>query len=62
MKKPWNIIASILQLVVGLGAVAAFVVVCLQGESMGKWIPTLILALGFIGLGIVGIVDAVSGR
>lgn len=57
MKIKWNLFASIFQLVIGLLAIAAFVVLAVNGESMGRWIVTLILALAFIVLGLIGIMD-----
>lgn len=57
MKSKFRLIASIFQLVVGILAVLAFVVVGLSGEDMTKWIITLILAVAYVVLGVIGIVD-----
>lgn len=57
MKGKWNLIVSIFQLVIGILAILAFVVVGLDGEDMTKWIITLILAGAYVVFGIVGIVD-----
>lgn len=55
MKSRWNLFASIFQLVIGVLAIAAFVVLATSGESVGRWIVTLILAIAFVVLGIIGI-------
>ena len=62
MKSKFNLIASIFQLVVGVAAVSAFVVLGLSGENMSKWIVTLILSIAFVVLGIIGIIDYKSNK
>ena len=62
MKSKRNLIVSIFQLVIGLLAVAAFVVAALNDENMIKWIITLILAIAFIVFGLLGIIDYKSNK
>ena len=57
MKNKRNFIISILQVVIGLLAIAAFFVVGFSGENMTKWIITLVLAVAYVVLGIIGIFD-----
>ena len=57
MKKKWPLISSIIQLCIGVLTVASFVVLAIAGEDMRRWIVTVILAVAFVILGIVGIVD-----
>lgn len=57
MKSKWNLISSIIQLIIGISSIVTFVVLGLNGENMIKWIVTLILSIGFVILGIVGIID-----
>ena len=57
MKSKWNLISSIIQLVVGILAIIAFIIIAVSGENMIKWIVTLILAIAFVILGIIGIID-----
>ncbi len=45
MKNKFNLIASIFQIVVGIAAVLAFVVLGLSGEDMSRWLVTLILSI-----------------
>ena len=61
MKTRWNLFASIFQLVIGLLAIAAFVVLAVNGEGMGCWIVTLILAIAFVVLGVIGILHYKNG-
>jgi len=57
MKSKWNLISSIIQLVVGILAIVAFIVLGLNGENMTRWIVTLILSIAYVVLGIIGIID-----
>lgn len=57
MKSKWNLISSIVQLVVGLLAIIAFIILAINGEIMTKWIISLLLSIAFVILGIIGIID-----
>lgn len=57
MKGKWYFISSIIQLLIGASAIIAFVVLAISGENMSRWIVTLILAVAFIVLGIIGMAD-----
>lgn len=57
MKSRWYLISSILQVIVGLAAIVAFVVLAINGEIVTRWIITLVLAIAFVVMGIVGIID-----
>ena len=57
MKSKWNLISSIVQLVVGLLAIIAFIILAINGEIMTKWIITSLLAIAYVILGIIGIID-----
>lgn len=62
MKSKWQLISSVFQLAVGIAAVAAFVVLAVNGENMTRWIVTLILAVAFIVLGVIGLVSYVKQK
>lgn len=62
MKSKWYLISSIFQLVVGLLAIIAFIILAINGEIMTKWIITLLLAIAFVILGIIGIIDYKSQK
>lgn len=62
MNNKWRLFASVFQLVIGLLAIAAFVVLSTGGENMTKWIITLILAIAYVILGIIGIIDHKSNK
>ena len=62
MKNKWQLFSSIFQLTVGMLAVLSFAILGFSGENMTKWIVTLILAIAFIVLGIIGIVDYKSNK
>lgn len=56
MKNKWNLISSIIQLVVGILAIIAFIIIAVNGENMTRWIGTLVLSIAFIVLGIIGLI------
>lgn len=62
MKSKRNLIVSIFQVVIGSLAIAAFIVAGFNGEHMAKWIVTLILAIAYVVLGIMGIIDYKSNN
>lgn len=57
MKSKFQLFSSVFQLVGGVSAIAAFVVLAVNGEDIGRWVVTLLLAIAFLVLGIVGIRD-----
>ena len=62
MKGKRNFIVSIFQVVIGILAIAAFVVLGLSGEDIVKWIITLVLAVAYVVLGVIGIVEYKSNK
>ena len=62
MKNKRNFIMSIFQLVIGILAIVAFAVAVVNGENMAKWTITLLLAVGYVVLGIMGIIDYKSNK
>ena len=60
--KRWNLIVSIFQLTIGIAAIVAYIVVAAAGEPLGKWTVTLILALAFVGLGVIGLFDYIKAN
>ena len=62
MKSKWNLISSIVQLVFGLLAIISFILLAINGEIMTKWIITLLLAIAFVIIGIIGIIDYKSKK
>ena len=62
MKNKWNLVSSIVQLVFGLLAIISFIILAISGEIMTKWIITLLLAIAFVIIGIIGIIDYKSQK
>lgn len=62
MRTAWKLIASIVQLVVGIAAIISYIIIAISGEPMLKWTVTLILAIGFVIVGIIGIVDWIRAK
>ena len=60
--KKWNLFAAIFQIVVGIAAIVAYTVVAASGEPLGKWTITLILAIAFVAMGIIGAIDYVKSN
>ena len=62
MKSKWLLFSSIFQLIVGVMAIVSFAILGFGGENMAKWIVTLVLAIAFVVMGIIGIADYKSNR
>ena len=53
----WRLLSSVFQFVVGVVAIIAYVVIAASGEPLGKWTVTLLLAISFVVIGVIGIAD-----
>ena len=53
----WRLFSSIFQIVVGIAAIIAYIVIAASGEPLGKWTVTLLLAIAFVVIGAIGIID-----
>ena len=53
----WRLFSSIFQIVVGIAAIIAYIVIDASGEPLGKWTVTLLLAIAFVIIGVIGIAD-----
>ena len=53
----WRLFSSIFQIVVGIAAIIAYIVIAASGEPLGKWSVTLLLAIAFVVIGVIGIAD-----
>ena len=62
MKSKLSLISSIVKLVFGILAIIVLIILLINGEDMSKWIITLLLAVTFVIIGIIGIVDYKSKR
>ena len=62
LKTKFFLISSILQAVVGILAIVAFVILALGDEVMTRWIVTLVLAIAYAVMGIGGIVVWLRGK
>ena len=43
-------------------AIVAYIVVAASGEPLGKWTITLILAIAFVAMGMIGAIDYVKSN
>ena len=59
MKNVWYVIISVFQILVGLAAVASFIILAVNGESVGKWIPALVAA---VAVGVGGVLNLAGAR
>ena len=53
----WHLFSSIFQIAVGIAAMIAYIVIAASGEALGKWTVTLLLAIAFVVIGAIGIID-----
>lgn len=52
MKSKWHLFGAIFDIIVGVAGILAFIIILASGDSVGRWIPALILSVCFLGLGI----------
>ena len=57
MKGKWHLFSSIFQLTIGVFAVVTFLILGFNDEELTKWVITLILAITFMVLGFIGVID-----
>lgn len=62
MKSKLNLVSSIVQLVFGTLAIVAFIILLINEEDVSKWLITLLLAVAFVIIGIIGIIEYKSNR
>lgn len=55
MKSKFQLFASVVQLIVGILAIASFIILSSGGENTTKWVITLILSILYVIMGITGI-------
>ena len=60
--KKWNLFASIFQITVGTAAIIAYVLIAASGEALGKWTVTLLLAIAFVIMGMIGVIDVIKSN
>ena len=48
MKSKLSLISSIIQLMFGILAIVAFIILLINGENISKWLITLLLAVAFV--------------
>lgn len=57
MKSKWSLFVSIFQLIIGTLAIFSFIIIAGSGTDVKKWTVTFVLAIVYVILGIIGIVD-----
>ena len=55
--KKWYLFSAIFQIVVGVAAIISYIVLAASGEPLGRWTVTLILAILFVIIGIINLVE-----
>ena len=60
--KKLNLFAVIFQIVVGIAAIIAYIVIAASGEPLGKWTITLLLAIAFVVMGAINTIDYVKSN
>ena len=55
--KKWNFFAAVFQIAVGIAAIIAYIVIAASGEPLGKWTVTLLLAIVYVVIGVIGLID-----
>ena len=58
--KKWYLFTAMFQILVGIAAIIVFIFVAVSGESLGKWIITLIVSIAFVIMGVINIINYVK--
>lgn len=61
MKKR-KLFVPVFQISVGIAAIAAYAVLAVSGEPLGKWTVSLLLGITFSIIGIIGIIAEVKDK
>ncbi len=62
MKSKWQLFSSVFQITVGVLAIGAFLVLAWNGEDLLRWTVTLLLAIAYLVLGVLGVVDYLKNK
>lgn len=62
MGKKVQLITSLIQIVIGIAAVIAFFILLFSNESITRFIVTFILAITFIVIGVINLIDYFKKR
>jgi uncharacterized membrane protein HdeD (DUF308 family) len=57
MKNKVSLIASIIEIILGILAILSFIILAVNGENMTSWIITLLLAICLVVGGIIGTIS-----
>ena len=60
MKSKLYLISSIFQVLVGLIAIIFLIILAINGEVITKWIITSLLAIAYVVIGTIGIIDNIK--
>ena len=62
MGKKVQLITSLIQIVIGIAAVIAFFILLFSNENITRFIVTFILAIAFIVIGVINLIDYFKKR
>ena len=62
MGKKVQLITSLIQIVIGIAAVIAFFILLFSNESITRFIVTFILAIAFIVIGVINLIEYFKKR
>lgn len=64
MNMKWELISPIIQIIIGLMSIVSFIVLIINGkvENLVDMLGALLLSIGFVALGIIGIIDYKSQK
>ena len=57
MKNKFQLFSSIFQIFIGICAIISFIILSINEQHITRWIPSLILSIAFVILGVIGIID-----
>ncbi len=62
MKNKWKLVSSVIQILIGIIAVISYIIVWRSGENYKDYMGAVLLAVGFIIIGLIGLFDNKSSK
>lgn len=62
MRNSWFLVSSIVQLFFGTLAIISFIILAVNGENLVRWLFALILAIVYVIIGTIGIIDYIKNK
>lgn len=59
MRNKWPLFGAIFDIIVGVAGILSFIIIYVSGDSVKKWLPSLVLSIIFL---IIGVCEFIHWR